>query len=186
MSKLKEMILLVHEYYHRGYPLSDQVLLMYASDLADLNEARCIEAYQRWRRNPANTRAPLPAQIREIVNPEEFVAVETQARELAARIVGAIPKFGWCNAKEARLYVGEVGWRIVERHGGWQYLCENVGTIINPAVLQAQMRDQAEGDIRYGSQAIEKSIGALSESKARGGELEPFNVISLIGRVGDK
>lgn len=181
---LKEIILLTHEYYHRGHPLSDQVLLMYAGDLSDLNEQQCVGAYTQWRRNPKNTKAPLPAEIRELVNPEQFVAIEAQARELAARVVGAIPKFGWCNPKEAKLYIGDIGWQLVERHGGWRYLCENVGVIINPAVLQAQIRDQAEGEIRYGSNVIAKKIGALSEIESkRGGELVPIGsgLRALIG-----
>jgi hypothetical protein len=172
-QKLKEVIALTCTYY--GKQITEDLLQMYYEDLADLDPSLCINAYGQWRRNPENKFCPLPAQIRELVNPNEFVAVEAQAREIAARIVGAIPKFGWSGAKEAQVYVGPHGWEIVSRHGGWRYLCENVGLSINPTTLQAQLRDQLEGTLRYGSQVIESSIGALPESRARGGnDLTPI------------
>ncbi len=177
---LKETILLTHEYYSRGgAPLSDQVLLMYASDLEDLNPKDCIDAYNRYRRNPANKSFPLPAQIRELVNPEEFVAVETQAREVAARIVGAVSRFGWNNAREAQTFIGAEGWEVVKRQGGWSYLCENMGHRINATTFQAQLRDQLEGVLRYGLPAIEKAIG-LPPSNPRIGSLEKASGIAAL------
>jgi hypothetical protein len=144
-------------YYNRQ--IEPEVLTMMCDDLADLDPSECIEAYGRFRRNPANRTFPLPAQIRELVNPEEFVSVEAKAREIAARIVGAISTYGWNNGRAAQLYVGPEGWAAVQRAGGWSYLCENVGVKINPTTLQAQLRDQLEGSIRYGSAAIEHAIG---------------------------
>jgi hypothetical protein len=44
---LKEAIVITREYYHPGHPLTDQVLLMYAEDLADLDPAACIAAYAK-------------------------------------------------------------------------------------------------------------------------------------------
>lgn len=180
MKTLREIIVLTHHFYHRGQPLLDEVVEMYVGDLADLDQAEVLSAYERWRRNPANRVAPLPAQIRELVNPEEFVAVESQAREIAARIVGAVPKFGWNNAARARMYIGEAGWELVERQGGWQYICENLGHRINAATFQAQLRDLAEGSLRHGSHVIEQSIGALPERRARGELKSMADILKLI------
>jgi|GEM_PF-5036285 len=160
-ADLIKAISLTHAYYHRGQHLEDEVLLMYAEDLADLDVAACVDAYNRWRRNPKNRTFPLPAHIRELVNPEEFVSNESQAREIAGRVCGAVPKFGYANANAARLYIGPEGWSAVQRQGGWQYLCEQLGSNINPAIFQAQLRDLIEGSLHYGVQAIEHSIGAL-------------------------
>lgn len=178
-DKLKETIVLTHAYYNRGQPLQDGVLLMYAEDLSDLDPITCIEAYQCYRRNPQNRTFPLPAQIRELVNPEEFVAVEAKAREIAARVVGAVTRFGWNNGRDACEYIGPIGWTVVERQGGWRHICENLGLRIQATTFQAQIRDQVEGSLRHGP-ALEQSILALPEK--RSGELAPINFGSLIGR----
>lgn len=148
-------------YYNRQ--LDAEVLSMMCDDLDDLAPDACIAAYMQYRRNPANRAFPLPAQIRELVAPEEYVAVETQAREIASRIVGGIAKHGWCNGREAEADIGPIGWQLVQRYGGWSRLCQDVGTgrgMLNPLTLQAQLRDQLEGTIRYGAPAIAKAIGA--------------------------
>lgn len=163
-DKLKETIVLTFAYYSRSQALSDQVLLMYVEDLSDLDPEACIEAYGRFRRNPANKTFPLPAQIRELVNPEQFVAIESRAREIAARICAAVPKYGWNNPKDAEAFIGPEGWSIVQRQGGWSYICENMGVKINPTSFQAQVRDQVEGSLRYGRETLEQSI-SVTEAK---------------------
>ena len=160
---LKQTIAITFAYYYPGRSLPDEVVAMYVSDLSDLDVTSCIETYNRWRRNPSNKKFPLPAEIRELVNPGEFVAIESQAREIAARICGAVPRFGWNNAKQAELFIGPEGWSAVQRQGGWQYLCEQMGSNINPATFQAQIRDQIEGSLRYGGAVIERSIGVLPQ-----------------------
>src|SRR5688572_29470913 len=92
--------------------LDDVVLRMYADDLADLDFAEVKAAMDAYRKNPKNRVMPLPAQIREIVEPE--VDPDSAAREVAARITHAIVKFGWCNPVAAANYIGSVGWDIVE------------------------------------------------------------------------
>lgn len=159
-------IITVAEYY--GRQLSENVLRMYAQDLADLDPNEVVKAYERFRKNPANRTFPLPSQIRELVNPHEFVAIESQARETAARIVGAIKMFGHSNAKSAEKYIGAVGWDAIRRRGGWADLCQNLGENLSETTFQAQMRDLIESNLRYSVDAIEESIGAKSLSKARG------------------
>jgi hypothetical protein len=179
---LREVIALTFAYYNRGQTLSDAVLEMYAGDLSDQDQLKCMAAYAQWRRNPANKTFPLPAQIIELINPDQFVAPETKAREVAARVIGAISKFGWTNAKGAQVFIGPEGWGAVNRMGGWSYLCENVGPRgINPASLQAQLRDLLMGDFKHGAAVIEQSIGALTHINNRTGELEPAgNVLALV------
>lgn len=176
---LKEMIALTFAYYHRGQTLQDAVLDMYAGDLADLDAQVCMEAYKRYRLNPANKFFPLPAQIREMVNPEEFVSVETQARETAGRIVGCVSKYGWNNGRAARNEIGPEGWAVIERQGGWAHICENLGHRINPSAFQAQLRDQLEGVFKHGIDAIEHSIGILPEHRS-GGLVNMRGILSLI------
>lgn len=173
MKTLRQVILATANYYRQQ--ISEDVLEMYAEDLADLSPELCIAGYNQYRRNPANKTFPLPAQIRELVNPGEFIGAEVQAREIAARIIGAISKFGWNNGREAQVYIGPIGWSVVLSSGGWSKLCEDVGPgydKINPATLQAQLRDRIEGIVRYGGDALERKILSIERREARK-ELEP-------------
>lgn len=170
-ADLKKTIALTYAYYMRGQALPDAVLNAYFEDLNDLDPETCVDAYTRFRKNPANRAFPLPAQIRELVNPEQFVSVEARARETAARICAAVPKFGWNNSKDAEKFIGPEGWEVVKRQGGWSYLCESMGTKINPTSFQAQLRDQLDGVFRFGTYAIEKAIQAPADR--RSGDLVP-------------
>ncbi len=172
---LKEVIVLTHAYYNQGKdPLKDQVLLMYAEDLADLPEPECIFAYNQWRRDPKNKTFPLPAHIREIVSPDEFVSPEIEAREIARRVVGAVTKFGWNNARDAEAFIGPIGWDAVNRSGGWSIICEQMSTF-NRTTFEAQMRDLLEGVVKYGLPAIEKKILAPRDPASQTSQLERAN-----------
>lgn len=166
---VKEAIALTFAYYNPGKALDDAVLLMYAEDLGDLNPADVLAAYAVYRRNPKNRAFPLPAQIREVILPQDYISAEQKAAEIAGRICGAVPKFGWCNGKDAEAFIGPIGWQIVQRQGGWTHLCENLGTNINPSAFQAQVRQQLSTNLHYGPDVVEESIGALPST--RGGEL---------------
>jgi hypothetical protein len=175
LSSVKKTIILTAEYY--GKQLSETVLEMYAEDLADLDPTNVVAGYQQYRRNPANRTFPLPAQIRELVCPEEYISVEAQAREIAARIVGAVSQFGWNGGKEARAFIGPEGWDVVQRQGGWSHICENLGVTINPTAFQAQLRDQLEGTLRYGKSAVDSAI-RLEGRRAHGGLVSIGSVLS--------
>lgn len=180
---LKQMIALTFAYYCRGQTLEDAVLALYAEDLADLDPQACIAAYAQYRRNPANRTFPLPAQIRELVCPEEFVAPEVKAREVAARIVGAISSYGYTNAREAQMHIGPEGWQAVLRQGGWSHLCEQTSKF-NELTLQAQLRDQLIGVFKHGAIAIEQAIQL--HGGPRKSELGPADFAKLTGRDDDK
>lgn len=140
LKKLKEVITLTAAYY--GFNLRPEVLLMYVEDLADYPENDVIAAYQSYRKNPKNRVMPLPAQIIGLLNPE--LSPDAKAIEVANRIRSAIGKYGWPNPNDARAYIGELGWKVVERAGGWNYICENHGLDLNPLTFFAQSRDSAK------------------------------------------
>lgn len=181
---IKRAIVMTAEYY--GRQISEPVLEMYCEDLADLDPQLVCAGYQQYRRNPANRIFPLPAQIRELVNPEEFVSAEVKARETAARICGAVTTFGWNNALSAERYIGPEGWDAVGRSGGWSYICENLGTRISVTTFQAQIRDQLEGSFKYGSAAIENAIGAGSSERRKGELTGMADILSLLARPDDE
>jgi hypothetical protein len=179
---LAKVIKAVAVYY--GRQLEPEVLSLMVDDLEDLPVDEVTAAYGRYRKNPKNRFFPLPSQIRELVAPEEFVEIEVQAREIAARVVGAVTSHGWCNAKAAELYIGPIGWQTVLRQGGWMHICQNLGVTINPTTFQAQLRDQIEGTLRYGTPAIERSIRALPAHESRGSDgMQSIGEILKIGTI---
>ncbi len=139
-QKLKEVIALTAAYY--GFNLNPQVLLMYVDDLAEFDYQDVINAYQNYRKNPKNRTMPLPAQIIGILTPE--ISQESQANIITGRIREAIGKFGWANPGEAKAHIGEIGWRVIGRFGGWSSVCENHGLSINPGQFNAQAREQVK------------------------------------------
>lgn len=143
-NMLGKTIAFTAAYYSRE--LQKEVLSMMVDDLSDLPFDLINQAYSMYRRDPKNRAFPLPAQIRDIVDPVE--TPEERAREIAARIEGAIVRFGHPNEAEARHHIGDEGWSIVQRYGGWSHLCANHGLSITPASFHAQVRDQLSTALR--------------------------------------
>ncbi len=50
----------------------------------------------------------------------------SSAEAIAGSIVGAIRKFGYANPAEAKEHIGEIGWKIILREGGWAHLCQSL------------------------------------------------------------
>jgi hypothetical protein len=154
-------------YYQRQ--LSDAVLIMYADDLSDLDFSKVRDSLENYRRNPKNKFLPLPAMIRETLDPQ--VDPDSAAREVAALITGAIVKYGWINPILAREAISEIGWQIVERQGGWMHLCQNHGVTIDPTTFQAQIREQAKSNLIHSPEAMNR---VLKSSNAILNLIEPI------------
>jgi hypothetical protein len=160
--------------------IEDAVLRMYAEDLSDLTLSEARAALEAYRKNPKNRQLPMPSQIRDVLRPE--LDTESLAREIAARIGGAVTKYGWCNGEAARAFIGEVGWSIIERRGGWSQLCQNHGISIDPTAFEAQVREQAKASIKHGEGALSSALGLAPGT--RYGELQSIGEImkSIPGR----
>lgn len=77
--------------------------------------------------------------------------------EAVARICAAIRSHGRYNVEDARIFVGELGWAIVKRFGGWAAICD-VESEKDLAVMRAQM-------IQLGESVQERaSLGVLNEA----------------------
>lgn len=66
-----------------------------------------------------------------------------KASEMSGAILNTIGKFGGYRAREARIFLGEAIWRVVENMGGWETLC--MMEIDDMPTWRAQIRDAAEG-----------------------------------------
>lgn len=127
--------------------LEDAAVRFYASDVAHIPVEKLMNLFEIYRRDPKNKTLPMPSWFLEQLNPS-MSDPKDQAREVASRISAAIAKFGWCNSGEAEKYIGSVGWKVVERYGGWQRVCESVGVEIDSAIFLAQTRDLSESMIK--------------------------------------
>jgi hypothetical protein len=65
---------------------------------------------------------------------------ESDAIDAANRIGEAIVKFGYNNELAAKDFIGELGWLIVQRQGGWEAICQNTMAHQMPT-LKAQWRE---------------------------------------------
>lgn len=135
----KKLLVGLAEVY--GTTLSDQRLQLYADLLSDIPFPVLTEAARAIMRDPNIRQFPLPAQIREKAMPG--ANPEHEAIEAVNRIVEAMNRFGWPDPTGARAFIGELGWMVVERSGGWSLLCEGV-TMDQLPSYRAQWRELAK------------------------------------------
>lgn len=93
------------------------------------------------------------------------------ARDISGKIIRAITKIGWANPKEAKAYIGDLGWQVVELQGGWHIVCDVTNDQL--PTMQAQWRELAKAQImkaRCGGEfklpGHEKSSHLISELAA--------------------
>lgn len=104
-----------------------------------------IDAYKRFTEVSKFNRFPTPAEIYGMIKPE--LSVDDEANLIATKIRQAISRCGYADPEGARKFIGEVGWNIVRRFGGWTYICENHGDLLNPLTFHAQCRDITKAEI---------------------------------------
>ncbi len=163
LKKLKAAIATVSAYY--GRQMTDAAISMYAEDLFDLELFSVLEAIKKYRMNTQNRQMFIPANIREILSPK--ISSLDLARETTMRIRHAIKRFGWPHPEAAREHIGDAGWRAVERMGGWQHLCENLGVEIPEHAFMAQCRDAIESNLRLGNAGIDVDRPAIEQANER-------------------
>lgn len=156
-KELGLLILSTATYY--GRQIDKQVLTMMIDDLADLDFDMVCNSYANYRKTPKNKTFPLPSDIRELALPN--FSNESIGRDTSARIIAAIPHYGYNNGLLAKDYIGEFGWELVKRLGGWAFLCQNLGVSINNSALSAQIRELATDQSKYGATAIKEKVDNL-------------------------
>ena len=139
MKQIQELWFKIGRYYDRI--LNDEQIKMYAEDCQQYSIEQLLDAFHVYRRNPYNQKVPLPSQLITIINPDE--SQKEAAQEAVSRIWQAIGQFGYTNPSGAREFVGELGWAVVTRMGGWNSLCCEQATIRDAGIIRAQMRDLA-------------------------------------------
>ena len=173
-KKISALILQTAIYYNRQ--INKQVIAMMLDDLLDIPAGLIINAYNVYRKNPANKHFPMPAQIRSIVYPETLLSERDIANELVRKIENAVKKHGWnwesgifsngefyWNGSNSRYKsfkeavcseVGEVGWSAICARGGWQCV-RNSANQMDEGTFVAQLRDQIESLIRIKKSGVD-------------------------------
>jgi hypothetical protein len=80
------------------------------------------------------------------INPSIGLNESQKASDLASTIIGAVTRYGYNNSEKARQVIGEVGWHVVQRRGGWENFCEFL-TLDNMRTTEAQIREELKSVI---------------------------------------
>lgn len=144
-SRIAEQWLLVAQMY--GKEIRMNVMAIMVDAVIDLPVDQVISALKDWPRVSKQQRHPFPAEVREMAG--GGVSIDAEATAAATRIQQAITKFGWPNGKEAQIYIGSLGWTVVQRFGGWARVCEMVGVDYDKAAFLAHAKSIAKSEAEY-------------------------------------
>lgn len=193
LRRLKHLIVTVAEYYARE--LKPAVVTMMAEDLKELTYDQAEKAFAQYRKKDKTYRFPMPAQLIEIANPR--VDDDSIATEIAGKVFQSISKFGYTDGEAAKDFFGPIGWKAVERYGGWDYLCANVGKTISVTTFIAHIRDICLAHIKFERSAFDlDQIKIAAPNKQEkpllvdGGDakktLNEMQINSLVEKMGNK
>lgn len=134
-KELAKQLIVLAEIY--GRDLSRQALGFMLDQLNELNFEEAMNSLNKYCRDSKNRTFPTPGQLLAIAKPE--ASDIDNAAEVANRIIQAMSKYGWTQPEKAKQFIGEVGWLVVQREGGWGWICETTTEDKIPT-LKAQWR----------------------------------------------
>lgn len=158
-NKIAEEWLYIAMLYEKELPA--HFLNKMIDEIKDLSADNVLKALKAFRTNNKNKTWPRPSDIRALINPS--LSVETQANQIARMIPEAISKFGWPNPDEAKAYIGEIGWQIVQSKGGWVDVCNYHGNEWDVGTFHAQARDTAKSIIEASALGLHKQAIGYAE-----------------------
>lgn len=178
MNKIAKMILDMARFY--GEALDDRQVELYVEVLSNFDEQTVLMCGAKYMVNYKNEKFPKP--IHKIMEGhiQQVPDSVDLARDTALRIRQAITKFGWNKAGKAKEFIGEAGWNIVERFGGWMYLCENLGVKIQEATFYAQCRDAIQSQINLERAGINTNLPSIEQSKGKA------QIMGVVKKLTDK
>lgn len=103
--------------------LSEDTLALYDHSLRGLGYPALCGALNQVLQN-RRSRDPFPSlkEIRDIIQPPNDA--ESSSEEAVNRIIEAISRIGRYSPIEAQEFIGELGWLVVMRNGGWENTCD--------------------------------------------------------------
>lgn len=152
-----------------GRTISTEMMKIYSLALEDLSIQELKNAVRLYVSNSTNAFFPTPGQLRAMITPSD----DQQAREASARIREALTQFGGdydYHIKRAREHIGELGWKVVEKMGGWSRMTRMSEADLGP-VAQAQWRELASSILARHRMGIFDEAPSI-EFKPKKGELQ--------------
>ncbi len=178
MNPIAKMLIDMAKFY--SYELEERQLEMYVGVLSQFPTEVVLQAGRDYVHNLKNTRFPIPPHsiLSDQIAPASSVDL---AKEAAGRVIQAVAKFGWPNGRQAKEFIGELGWRGVERFGGWPTICEGLGTTISPDTFYAQLRDMCLSTLELNAAGINDQPVAIGNPGDRS-----MKVSTLISELATK
>jgi hypothetical protein len=155
-----------------GYSPTERQVELYGEVLSRFPYDIVRDCMKSYMTNPKNHHFPIPPhkiiteRYPELAPPEPIKApgAEEEAKIVAGNILTAISRFGSYQSSKAREFLGEVGWEVVKRQGGWLAVCEMVDNK-NQGMVQAQWRELALSVIKMSSVGRLQEAPSLPESR---------------------
>lgn len=159
-----------------GFTLTPELIALYDRNLCASGYPKLVMALDYVIVN-RKSRDPFPSikEIRDLVAPESDPEVE--AIEAAGRIVQAVTRVGPYQTEKAREFIGELGWLVVQREGGWQTVCQ-ILTDDNIGILKAQWRQMAKAQYARAKAGV-VTAPALPQPEEKG-RVIPFDMTKLL------
>lgn len=162
--------------------LTDEQIIMYAKELENDGVGFVIAACNVFKHKtyPLYGKFPTPAQMREAVNGDE----DDYALESSLKIITSVSKFGAYNGKEAKEFIGQLGWDVVQSYGGWASVCARMDTDKVP-IFQSQFQKTAKMLIGM-SRRPSRDGASLASPELRkqiSGKTEFNSIGTIIGRL---
>lgn len=164
-----------------GRPLSRGAVSLMLDSVSELPPEKVFGALETWLKENKQLRYPLPAEIRDMCGVGK-ISIDAEARESASRICSAIRNFGYTNAERAKEYIGDLGWRVVERNGGWTTLCESVMDD-QIGIFQAQARDLARATLERAQYGMIDAPPSLPKIENKNKSTELLSVGEILSGV---
>lgn len=119
-------------------PMTEPLINIWATVLGDLSPEELSRASKEYLRGPNCAFFPKPGQIYQLARPDQS---EGEASLIADRIWAAC-SYGTdsVGTERAKTFIGELGWAVVENHGGWSSFNRSVTSIDQGPILKAQWR----------------------------------------------
>lgn len=159
---------------HMEPEVVQMIIEMFESEMVEYDQI--LIAYKKYSLNPKNRFWPKASEIMELIRPT--VSEDAIATATVLRIEEAICKFGWSNPQGAKEFVGELGWKVIQRNGGWKHLCEDHGTGIQSGTFHAQTRTAVKATLEMIAAGRNDEPIALPEGRKN--EQLKTNVMGLL------
>jgi len=167
-NKIAEAYLGLGESFGRS--ISEIGLKIFLNSIADLPEQIVLDGIMRCALELKYF--PSIAEIRHRANPSEGITDEVIANDTVSKVIQAMSKFGYTNSDKAKEFIGELGWELVTREGGWENVCRNVELDQLP-IYRAQWRELIKAIILQAPNKKEtKTIEAIKKMAIEHGAIK--------------